>query len=277
MKVLHVKEKWEPRQEKYAALHAAAGWRAPSFTFDGVLNEMVVEIFDVIHLHCAPDGMAVKWLDLAMRAANKPAVVIDVDDDMLMLAQCGELESVRIREIEVCQRILRNCGAPVIVPTEAYLRRWPNATVIRNLPTREQLFSGLQGSVSRRFDQLLYIGSTHPSQRHHRHVDNWPIRPDVMVERGFSLVECVRFASMFKRAAIPFADNEVTNTLEPHKLYEYLAAGCEVVHVGLAQIGKVIERHKAGEPIPSFESQSAALAAVYEEARHARLGLKFQV
>lgn len=274
MKVLHVKNKMEPRQEKYAALGDTMGWVTTC-----VQNAPLIGVFDVIHLHCAPDGLAVKWLDyiLAHRQLQPVGVVIDVDDDMVMLARCGELEPIRTGEIEVCQQILRNCGAPIIVPTEAYLHLWPGATVIRNFPTQQQLARGLAEPLARRFQQTLYIGSTHPSPRHHRHVANWPIKPDVMVEHGFSLEECVRFATMFSRAAIPFAKNEVTDTLEPHKLYEYLAAGCNVLHAGLAQVGKVIAEFAGGKPIPSFESQAAALAAVYERALDARLGLKFQM
>lgn len=228
--------------------------------------------FDVLHIHNAPDGYAVQMIREALASRVRRAIVLDIDDHMPLHIACGEVDPVREYEMRVCDELLRELAEkhhiPVIVATPAMQADWPGSVVIRNFPMQEQI-DAIElwcGAPRPRIDATVYAGSTHDDTRHHRHPANWLQRPDAMLT-GLNRVDLVHALAMFKRGLIPFRRTALTDTFEPHKLFEYMIAGCEVVVPGrLRGCLAAIEEFR-DKPVPSFESQLPLLMEVYDAAR----------
>lgn len=233
--------------------------------------------FDIAHVHNAPDGYAVGVMRqiLAMRDEERPALVLDIDDDMALHARSGDIDKVRIPEVETCDALLRELVVehriPVTVATPHMLDDWPGSTLVRNFPMQDQI-NAIElwcGGERRRADATVYAGSTSDNPNHHRHRGNWLEQPDAILS-GLNRVDLMHALASFRRALIPFRRTPLTDTFEPHKLFEYIVAGCEVVLPGgLLQCQRVL-REFADKPVPSFESQLPKIMEVYDVARAAR-------
>lgn len=276
MKILHVKampgDVVNGRRVKYLAALREAGHDVATLSEPPATNRMDWSRYDVLHLHNAPDGLPLLWLRFLaqIHPQRRPGIVVDINDCMLRLGH--ELDPVRRSEVAICARLLqRVCdNVPSIVASPAWATTY-NANVIRNYITRAQRLSAEPRPREHRIRASVYSGIVMPGAPpdHHRNPETWREAPDVVMH-SVPADELVKALSGFTVGLIPFPCTPFTDGFEPHKLFEYLAAGCDVrIPSGhLTQCEETVAELE-GRPatdMPVFEDQLPTIEAIYEDA-----------
>lgn len=268
------------RRWKYVSALNRAGHEAVVTRELPKSSSMKFTSFDVLHIHAAPDGFALRWLEFLnqIHPNRRPGIVLDIDDDMGLLA--GELDPVRQHEVVVCNEQLMRYSERVItvVASPAWATKW-DAHPIRNFPMKGMLprptIECLRPDVGEESDGVsVYAGSVTTAPGHHRNPATWDRHPDVIFHKvpPYWLIDLL---SRFDVGLIPFPVTPFTSSFEPHKLFEYLRADLSIhADPALHQVARA-RAEFAGKEIPDFETQLPLLEQIYADAieRRSRVDL----
>lgn len=131
--------------------------------------------------------------------------------------------------------------------------------ITKNIKTREAKVFGYVGSIAEWFDWDMVIGLASNNPEHQivlvgpNYSNNIPKLPgNIEIRMAIQHSEVPRLLSSFDFGLIPFKKNELTDSVDPIKYYEYIAAGLPVIST---YFGEMAHRIDSGNAITQEQYQ----------------------